>query len=138
MMNIHDAASGPGCMSAGCQLIVSLLVHAGAQEAALGYISFPGRDYVSMGATDIVGGGSNTGCRDTVCCKDQCDANPSCGVFMFGTISWCTNCCWIKNWITSALAPSLTSGSGLAGVVSYVKGNFVSAHVFTVLPEAWL
>ncbi|PNH12242.1 hypothetical protein TSOC_000824 [Tetrabaena socialis] len=87
-----------------------------AAEVTAGYAGIADMDFIRGGAGDIVGGGFNT-CHDVACCKAQCDENPLCGVFMFGTVSWCTNCCWIKKRVTS----TSSSGGAFIGAITYIK-----------------
>ena len=77
------------------------------------YTNLPGLD-VAPDLPNNDGAANNGNCNNLDCCKAKCDADPACGVYMFGSLSWCTNCCWIKG-------PQSGSPSALAGVTSYVK-----------------
>ncbi len=81
----------------------------------LGYVASTDLDYDSC-APDLQGlGGAVNPCKSSTCCKQECDNDPSCGVYMFGSVSWCSDCCWRKS------APTCRTMVAFPRVRTYTK-----------------
>ncbi len=84
-------------------------------SGADGYMAFTNLDY-GVCAPDLPGlGGAVNPCRNLICCKQECDNDPSCGVYMFGTANGCVDCCWSKT------APTCSNMVPFLGATTYVK-----------------
>ena len=118
VIRAHASAQSTNCRHlCSLQSRLALLPPAPPSGAGASYTVMPNVDY-NVDIKDQGGSANLYRCNRPSCCKAMCDARRDCGVFMFGTRSWCKDRCWLKVAPTPAAGPT---DYAFWGVTLFVK-----------------